>query len=200
MFFEIYMQRLLSFAIHIASMSFARTVNNNLVTWNYQDLYLHGMLGYLEMPLEAVRGKCKDTMLEFAPVKHKPNRDFLAAFGYQPPIDFTIVRMHDGESSILTYSLNKYVTERVIAKFIQCSSFQPITPKSSFVNDIEMSAEIIERATYEVVKGLAEAARADFEKVFGMVRYANFLGSYCNVPYLESQRMAAKRFALENVF
>ena len=195
-----FMQKLLSFAIHKATMSFTRTMSNNLVTWNYEDLYLHGMLGYLEMPLEDVAGKCKDTVLDFAPVKPETNRDFLAAFGYQPPIDFTLVRMHDGESSIVTYSLNKDATEHVIARFIQDTNFKPIAPTSSFVAEVGVIAEIVEIDTYSDMKKVTEIEKVDFEKLFGMVRYAHFLNAYCHISSPESQRRAAKRFGLDQVF
>jgi hypothetical protein len=180
-------------------MGIERSTDGKFVIWRYDRLRVLGILGILERQLDELEELFKDKsqIFEFAPVKKELGRDFLAAFYLDPPIDFTVVRNLSGESSIVTYSLDEDKSREIIDSFVERSGFIPRKPDPDFVETIETEFFYLERITYENCLGASVAENIDLERIFGAVRYANFLYSYRKIPFPDSRKKAHEKFGLE---
>lgn len=176
-------------------MSLARSFEGHIVFWDYERLSVIGALGRMQTQLAKIE-ELYDGSLEYAPVKKRVARDFLAAFSFNPPINFTILRGYGGDSSIVTCSLDKNAAKRLAASFIQKTGFAPYSPTWDFVQTIEQSVNLSETYNYQNCQMLARLKKTDLEKVFGFVHYVNFLASYKRIPLSRSYEIAEQKFDL----
>ncbi|MGC8812173.1 MAG: hypothetical protein ACP5O8_01125 [Candidatus Aenigmatarchaeota archaeon] len=171
-----------------------RSIEDKIVVWKYEELYVLGVEGELRMGLEELRELYKNTPVEFAPVKNEYIRDFLAAFLFEPPIDVTIARALDGEASIVTYSLDKDRSKQLVGDIVNKSQFSLYYPREAFIRTIE-GGMLFEILTYKLCKRIANELKESLEKVVGAVRYSNFL-SYKGFSESEAIMVACKKFRL----
>jgi len=177
-------------------MSVKRSIEDKIVTWEYEQFCSHGILGRLEMELEELSRLYSYSTIEFAPVKKEVGRDFLAAFCFKPIVDFTLVRTRDGEASIVTYSLNKNGSKQLMKDIVNKSQFSVYEPDQEFIRTIEGEIKLLETQTYNSCKLIAGMLKEDLEKVVGAVRYSNFLNRYKGFSEPESMRVAIEKFKL----
>ncbi|MBI2583336.1 MAG: hypothetical protein HYW25_01595 [Candidatus Aenigmarchaeota archaeon] len=190
-------------------MAVAFSIGKELVARRHERLHVIGVLGRLDVPLERVRELYKGEMrmdvpigtsvypTEIAPVKEEPQygRDFLACFHFTPPVDITLARAYDGESSIVTYSLDDSRARQLIRDITRNIGFVPSPPTPDFVRRVEEGFEI-ERLIYYTLEAMAGMARASLESAFGAVHYSNFLHRYWGLSKEEGIRRASKRFGV----
>jgi len=178
-------------------MELKRSIENNLVIWEYEKLAVLGVYGRLDKPLEEIIELYNDSQLEFGRVKKEPNRDFLAAFYFEPPIDVTLVKTEGNEGSIVTYSLDRGESKKLIDKMVEISGLIIHKPEMDFIETIENEVRYIETLTYEKCRQIPEYLNADLERIFGAVHYANFLNKYKGFSQEDSMKMAADRFSVK---
>ena len=181
-------------------------LQGELFAWEYARLAVLGTVGMLERSLQSIEelyaDKTKKQQIVFAPVQRQLGRDFLAAFHFEPAIDVTIVRTPEREASVVTYSLDKEVSKKFLVDFVQRTGFVPyISLPRNFVEMTKSELILIEKSNYNMCTACAELLNVNDDKMFGAMRYANFLHMYNGVSFPESKRMAFRRFGLrENLF
>lgn len=177
--------------------SVKRSIEDKFVVWEYERLCILGLIGRLETPLERLNEY--ELNIEFAPVKKEfangRTRDFLAGFCFDPLVDVTIVKTQN-DSSIVTYSLDKKRSKKLVDELVQKSGFIPYEPEENFIEVIEYDIELLETETYEICKKISQLANMSFENTFGMIRYANFLHRYKGFSMHDSLEEASKKFNL----
>lgn len=175
------------------------SIENNVVVWQYEDMSVLGVLGRLEKSLEDV-ALYQDKFIEFAPVKKEPKRDFLAAFYFNSPTDFTILKYPDGNASIVTYGLDKAESIKLVNNISKFCSFQARYPDEEFINTIRSEVATFEVSSYMNCKEAARITNTDVGKVYAAMRYGNFLNRYRGLGFEESQEAAALKFRLPDIF
>lgn len=174
-----------------------QTIDDKIVTWEYEQLCVVGTLGHIQTRLEIPRVVYKERKVGFAPIKKEERRRFLAGFYTPIPTDITIVQLTTGtSSSIVLYSLRKPEAKELLQAIVQSTNFRCEEPSESFLQEIKRSIELIEIDAYKACKKLAERKDRDEEKVFGAIRFANFLNQYVGLEQGESIGKAAKKFGL----
>lgn len=168
--------------------------------FQYRNLYVRGVLGSLEKPLEEIDDICKNEQLEFASVKVETQRDFLAGFCFNPIIDITIDKCKNNESSIVAYSLDNDRSAKVIDDIIKKSGFEVQEPELEFMATVGHEFDI-EKHSYDITEKISEYLNAKLEKAWGAIRYMNFLMMYNKYPQEKSMQTATKKFGLpDDVF
>ncbi len=172
------------------------SINGNYVNWNYEHLYIIGIEGDLDITLEEVIKRNKD-LVEFAPVKKEPNKDFLAGICFEPVTDITIAKGFHSCASILTKSLDNEKSKKLIMNIVKNSQFNCIKPSYDFINclDYDMPLNVL---LYESCKKLSQLINADLTKLFGACIYANLLTRYCGYKKENVIKQSAKRFGIYN--
>lgn len=170
-----------------------------LIIIAYRRLRVLGTIGRLDMALEDARELYKSSW-ELAPVQKSPERDFLAAFCLEPPIDITLAR-YPADASIVTYSLDETASRMAIAGIVRDTGFVPYPPFDSFAEILRRETEDVETQTYAMCERAAGLLQADFEKVFAAIRYGNFLFQYHRglFSHDESSRKAMEQFGLPRI-
>ncbi|MBI4020466.1 MAG: hypothetical protein HY367_03975 [Candidatus Aenigmarchaeota archaeon] len=169
-----------------------------IATWEYERLYIVGLHGLLGTPLEWIGDLYDEGAVEFAPVKKEPGRDFLAGFSYRPPVDVTLVRKNNGDSSIVACGLDKMESKKLVSGIALKSGMAYHKPSKTFREDIEESL-IIEALTYELCGNISCHVEKDVEDVFGAVKYAHFLVHYSGLAEDGAYRAAGKRFGILHI-
>jgi len=176
-------------------MSFPTSLNDALVEKRYDSLIILGVRGRLNKSLESIHPMYSDKKeFEFAPVKKEQNRDFLATFNADPPVDLTIDLYPTSESSIVTFSLNKEKSKELIEDLVNKSGFAPVKPDLSFIEQVD-EMFYLQRSSYEACLFLSKRMKTNLEKVFGATWYANFL-SYKGLSTEECMQFATKKYGI----
>ncbi len=163
--------------------------------FQYRNQYVRGVLGRLESPLEEIDDVCKTEQLEFAPVKVEAQRDFLAGFCFSPIIDITIDKCRNNEASIVAYSLDNDRSAKVIDYIIKKAGFEVQEPELEFMATVGHEFDI-EKHSYDLAEQISGYLNGELEKVWGAIRYINFLQLYRRCPQEESMQTAIKKFEL----
>ena len=178
-------------------MELERVVEDKIVIWSYDKLCVLASIGNLQIQLEDIEKMFKDFEIEFAPVQKRGFRtDFLAAFYFSPPIDVTLKRkIIDGETSIVTYSLNIGKSKQIIEQVEKRCGFVSFNPTEEFIQTLEPEINMVETVAYTSCQKIARALNTDLERVFATVRYSNFL-TYTGMSEENTLRLVGKKFGL----
>src|SRR5438309_483127 len=133
-------------------MSFPTSLNEALIERKYDNLVILGVEGRLTRGLESIQSLYLDKSqeFEFAPVKKERDRDFLAAFYINPPVDLTIAQYPSTEASIVTFSLSKEKSKELIEDVVKKSDFLPVKPDLSFIELLENEMLNLQGSSYEL--------------------------------------------------
>ena len=173
-----------------------QSIDGKLVIFEHKKLCVVGCIGNLRNPLEQFDELYKNESIEFAPVRNEENRKFLAAFSFNPVIDITLAQ-YLRESSIVTYSLDKNGSKSFVEDIIKRSGFIPSEPDKDFIESIGREVSLVETTTYNLCTSISQLLSQDLDKVFGAVRYCNFLKQYRGLSEEDGFRLAKDRFGLK---
>jgi hypothetical protein len=178
-------------------MPLVRSIDNELITWNYDGLYVLAMQGRLEIPLREAEKRYANSALVFAPIRSVEYSDVLSGFAYSPPLYFTLARRLDGKSSVVISSLGKDASSKMLADLPGRTGFKPYGPEPSFMLNMERTAILREINDYGIAKKLAEVEKLDAEKVFNAALCADHLERDWKFPREKSAIIAVGRFGLK---
>lgn len=188
-------------------MGYKFSVDDGVVAFEYGKLCRFGVQGALRTPPVEERELYRRVpRASVAAVRREPTenpfasnqREFLAIFYFEPPIDATVVRGQNSDSSIVTCGLNKAEARSCLDELILALGFAPRhNPSQEFVAAMRVEFPV-EVATYSVCANICRIFPAmKLEKVFGTCHYANFLHRYKQVSEEEGLRVASERFNTE---
>jgi hypothetical protein len=166
--------------------------------FNYEKLHILGILGDLENTLEHVSSLCANKNLEFAPVTMSNNNPLLPGIYYPPLVDITIDRFPNKEASMVLYSLDKQKAMDVMREVGEKSGFKLKDLEESFVRGL-VGLTPYEKRVYrqaEVMAGVINSPELGLEKMWGILRYTNFLQTYQGFSEEETLELIAKKFNL----
>lgn len=175
------------------SRGFSFEINEQDLRWNYESCWVLARFGHIadtifERDLASVVG------LEVSHVRRDEKRDFFAAFNIEPIVDITLVRGLAGDTSIVTYSLDRGFSEKTLSSISSAVGLVTTPVPSSFIQDMQNTLDIAETRTYEICRIFSSATGKKFEKVFGSLRYINFLLEYKKMPYSEARKEVLKAY------
>ncbi|MCH7568811.1 MAG: hypothetical protein IIA87_05305 [Nanoarchaeota archaeon] len=176
----------------------ARSIDGNMVRWDYEQLCIFGVVGILERPLSDIGILYDTNAWEVAPVRPEPNfnRDFLASFHFRPPVDLTVDKSYgSNNASIVSFSLDRKRSRALVSELMEKSGFQARSPDPAFIRDIE-TGHLPELSSYDCAVDIAQHLKKPLEKVFGAIHYMNFLGRYRGLPNEEQLKRANERFGI----
>lgn len=153
-------------------MKLKKSVNGNMVEWCYGSLVIYGVLGRMGCELSDFAEKYEGKRFEFGSVRDEGHRDFLAGFHHNPTVDVTIAQ--SSRTSIVTVSLDQEGSKEALDHLIEALEFKAGIPYANFILDMNSSLGI-EMIGYNRCSELAKTLEIPFEKLFEVVRYANFL-------------------------
>ena len=170
--------------------------HDDFVEWRFKGLYVMGVMGKCDIPLDKWSQICNTHQLEFAPVKEERYRDFLAAFSVQTPLDITIAQYSRGseETSIVVYGCEENISREIVGGIIRNSGLIASIPSSAFVSQLSMEIRNVNIGTYLQLEEVARLTQRPIERVFGQAHYANFLNLYKGLPDEEAFRLAEIKF------
>jgi hypothetical protein len=152
------------------------------IIWNYERLWVIGCLGSSRLTLDKIPELyvCKygKDGIEFGRPDYSGNREFMAVFHFFPHIDATLVRLPHSEISIVTYSLDKQESGRLIDRLADVAELASNLPNSEFRETIGREIATVEVANYNLARKINALAGIDFETAFALPRYVNFLFRY----------------------
>lgn len=167
-----------------------------LILYEYKELVFAGITGTMERELYKTGPliSAQYPNIEVSPIQFQSKRRFLALFGDNPTLDITLDQYNPIENSMVGYALNK---RRLIGRMGWLSKLigfvphqkQDLTVAQTWEREFE-----IERAGYASYEKLSSLTKQPLEKVFGLVRYTNFLAQYIGKSEEESMKLASKKF------
>lgn len=176
-------------------------MEGNTVVFKYKGLYILGLFGELETPLERLTNLediVDDSMIHFSGVKTTQSPfgelNYLVAFNLSPPIDFTITRLSsDNSSSIFTFSLDKKCSRSLIEKMIQKTGFMPQQPPRDFIESIPINHRD-KLVHYDLINDKYQDDTKKIENAFGFGHYISFLKTHLELPIEDSLRQTLEYF------
>ena len=177
-----------------------RSIEENIILWDYGKLSIMGVLGRFNSnrSLEDLT-ELGEMGFDVAPIKKETKRDVLAAIYFNPPIDFTIVKLlYKDFVSVVSFSLNKNENMEILKTFMEKARYISTEPYKEFIEEIEegFGAEI---AAYHKCILISMKVKCDLERVFGAIRYCNFLHQYKGYSGMESLTMAIEQYNLPEI-
>ena len=162
----------------------------------YDQEYIRGVMGGMDKTLRETVKEFDKKDVEFSEVRAEPGREFLAGSVIEPYVDLTLVRLANGESSLLLYSLNadkaREISEHISTEFC----FRPRAITNSFV-ETSVAECRIEELTYNQAGEIAQMLSIDITMAWAAVRYSNFLAQYRGVSPDQSLKQSAEKFGLK---
>ncbi|PIN89994.1 hypothetical protein COU57_04750 [Candidatus Pacearchaeota archaeon CG10_big_fil_rev_8_21_14_0_10_32_14] len=160
--------------------------------FEHERLTMIGIAGTTSTPLndieELIRKRYDSA--EIAEVQNHEKRDFLATFFTDPVIDLTFDQSNKTDTGIIAYSLNKQTLSKIIDDIASSISFVPYENQPPYWE----SGFEIEKLTYGKSELISQVLHQPLEKIFGIIRYANFLSMYNGFPRERAQTLAFKKF------
>lgn len=175
-----------------------KSLQEKTLSLNHERLTMMGTSGTIQRSLLGVDSKLEQGLKGFrvAPPQKQENRNFVDALGFVPPVDITLARYSGGRASIVGYSLDKSSLEIGMNKVAKIVGFRADSlPDPSLRSQMtsEFGYEIV---GYQMVEQMAPHLRASLERVWGMVRYTNFLSQYLLMPEEEAIEKAKAKFGI----
>ena len=139
-------------------------IEDEFIVWNYKRLNILGLSGNYKNNLDYLARVCSDCPIEFAPVIHEEEGEFLEGFYFNPSIDISIIKSRNMELSIVTYSLDKEKSKEIVRDIFRKTGVMGVAP--SYEQEL---IDFMNNRIYaeEVVYNLCEAISVIQEK-FGL--------------------------------
>lgn len=171
---------------------------DRVAIYEHERLVFAGVAGTMERKLEDVGSELhkRFSNIEIAPLQPQRGRDFLPIMEFETPLDITLDQYNPVENSIVIYGLNKPRILETMEEISSLGGFVPHNPQSHDVRQTWQKELEIEKRTYEMCEQIASALHQPLEKVFGLVRYTNFLMQYLYMGGKDAQRLASKKFGI----
>nr|MCK4929981.1 hypothetical protein [Nanoarchaeota archaeon] len=176
-------------------MSLEKNIDDHLLKSQYEKMHLLGVQGILQDSLSDFTQTYKGNLVQFAPVKKEPNREFLAGVCFESFVDVTIARGYGGGSSIMSYSLDHKKSLDVIKHIVKKSRMILYTATPDFMASMQESLQL-EMRTYENALRISRAKKTKIGNVWDAIRYINFLTSYLNYSEEDAFKTAQDKFKL----
>jgi len=166
------------------------------VRWDHGRLSILGYLGRHVGDLKDIVRS--DREMEVSRVIRQKERDFLAAFCFDPVADITIDRLDNMETSVIMYGIDGDRMMELGMELTGSPGFETRPPslRSDFVRTITRESFAVESLTYDAVAMVSSITGRDFASLWASPRYAHFLNKYQDKPSRESISIALKRFGL----
>lgn len=171
----------------------------DIIIYEHQRLIFAGIAGQMmnqELSNADQIIRLKYPEMEVSPIQLQPGRDFLALFEFSLPLDITLDQYSPLENSIVGYALNRTrLIEQMegIAEVIGFTSHyrQDLVVAETWRREFE-----IEKGTYFLCEQISRYLNQSLERIFGLVRYTNFLTQYMGKDEKMAQRIASHKFGI----
>lgn len=166
----------------------------NYTVFKHKRLTVVGLTGTMEL-LTTAGAHIQECfpVLEVAH-QYQQQRDFLAVFCTDPPLDITFDQYSRKRSSILGYALDKEMLCETMENMAQATNFIPHFKQDHGIAQTWKEEFKIEQITYNTCESIAAKTKCPLEKIFGIVRYSNFLHQYKNMRIDQAQKQAHEKF------
>jgi len=169
------------------------------IIYEHQRLTFAGIAGQmmnqeLSAAGQLIRSKCLET--EVSPIQLQPRRDFLALFGFSPPLDITLDQYSPLENSIVGYALDRTRLIERMQDIADIIGFTPHSKQDLAIAETWRREFEIEKQTYFWCEQISEHLGQPLERIFGLVRYTSFLTQYMGKDEKIAQEIASQRFGI----
>ncbi len=173
-----------------------RISDGNLTLWEYNRARILAIMGTMEQGLESVPEIFRDECCEFSGVlRNDSHGDEIYGVFFKPFVDFTMDRNSaDGESTIVTFSLDEERSMGLIKKVVESGVFRPKSSTKDFIQEINRNVAVHTLA-YDSAVTIAEQLGCDLDEPYSIIHYAQFL-TYKGINQDIAINMATKRFGI----
>mgnify|MGYP001594861828 CR=1 FL=1 len=174
------------------------------VEWVDGEFSAVGALGKCSVPFkEWSKSSYAVPEIEYAPIKHERQKDFLAMFIVRPAthLDITAVHLHRSrESSLYLIGTDLILARNMLEILMDKLCFQPQIPTQHFINDLQQDIPLQAIGIYQTAMWAGPAAGMSPERFSGIARYTSFLTRYHHLTQEAAEERASKSFHITQLF